>query len=59
MLAYHRAWTSGNVDQAMTHVSDDIVCRVPGEQLTGKQAWRFCLAGFAPYARPAPVGAPS
>lgn len=48
VLEYHRAWTSGNIDQAMTHVSDDIVCHAPGEDLTGGEAWRAYLAGFAP-----------
>lgn len=46
--AYHRAWTSGNVDQAMTWVADDIVCHAPGEDLTGKEAYREFIAGFAP-----------
>lgn len=45
---YHRAWTSGDVDRAMTWVADDIVCRVPGENLTGREAYRGYLAGFAP-----------
>lgn len=45
---YHRAWTGGDVDQAMTWVADDIVCRTPGEDLTGKAAYREYLAGFAP-----------
>lgn len=45
---YHRAWTSGDVDQAMTWVADDITCRAPGTDLTGKEAYREFLAGFAP-----------
>lgn len=45
---YHRAWTSGNVDQAMTWVADDIVCRAPGVDLTDKEAYRGFIAGFAP-----------
>lgn len=48
VLNYHQAWTSGNVDQAMTHVSDDIMCHAPGEDLTGKEAWRTYMAGFVP-----------
>lgn len=48
VLEYHRAWTSRDLDQAMTHVSDDIVCRAPGEELVGKEAWRAYLAGFVP-----------
>jgi len=45
---YHRAWTSGDVDRAMTWVADDITCRAPGEDLTGKEAYRKFIAGFAP-----------
>lgn len=45
---YHRAWTSGDVDRAMIWVADDITCRVPGEELTGKEAYRRFIAGFAP-----------
>ena len=45
---YHRAWTSGDVNQAMTWVADDIICRAPGEDLTRKEAYREYLASFAP-----------
>ncbi|UNX55426.1 nuclear transport factor 2 family protein [Georgenia sp. TF02-10] len=45
---YHRAWTSGDVDRAMTRVADDITCRAPGADLTGKAAYRAFIAGFAP-----------
>ncbi|MGD9695942.1 MAG: nuclear transport factor 2 family protein [Thermoleophilia bacterium] len=48
VLEYHRAWTSGDIDRAMTRVSDDIVCRAPGQDLSGKEAYRAYLAGFAP-----------
>lgn len=48
VLAYHRAWTSGDVDGAMRHVADDAVCRAPGQDLVGKEAYRAYLAGFAP-----------
>lgn len=46
--SYHRAWTSGDVDGAMAHVADDIACRAPGADLTGKDAYRAFIAGFAP-----------
>ncbi|QOR72183.1 nuclear transport factor 2 family protein [Ruania alkalisoli] len=45
---YHRAWTSGDVERAMTYVADDIVCRAPGADLTGKEAYGDFIAGFAP-----------
>jgi ketosteroid isomerase-like protein len=48
VLEYHRAWTSGDIDRAMTYVADDIVCTAPGEDLRGKDAYRAYLAGFIP-----------
>ncbi|WP_216901049.1 nuclear transport factor 2 family protein [Nocardia alni] len=48
VLAYHRAWTSGDIDAAMEHVADDIVCRAPGAELKGKDAYRGFLGAFAP-----------
>lgn len=45
---YHRAWTSGDVDAAMRLVADDIVCRAPGGDLVGKEAYRAFIRGFAP-----------
>ena len=48
VLAYHRAWTSGDVDRAMDRVADDVVCRAPGANLIGKGAYREYLASFAP-----------
>ena len=46
-LAYHRAWTSGDLDSAMTHVADDIVCRAPGQELSNKSEYRSFLGGFS------------
>ena len=46
-LAYHKGWTSGDIDGAMAYVSDDIVCRAPGGDITGKDAYRGYLGGFA------------
>lgn len=46
-LTYHRAWTSGDLDGAIAHVADDIVCRAPGGDITGKDAYRGFLGGFA------------
>ncbi len=45
---YHRAWTSGDVERAMTLVADDIACRAPGVDLHGKDAYHAFIAGFAP-----------
>lgn len=48
VIGYHRAWTGGDVDGAMTFVADDVVCRAPGADLVGKDAYRAFIAGFAP-----------
>ena len=45
---YHRAWTSGDIDRAMTSVADDIRCQAPGGDLVGKPAYRAFLEGFVP-----------
>jgi len=39
-LAYHQAWTSQNLDRAMTYIADDITCDAlvagsPGRSRTG------------------------
>lgn len=46
--SYHRAWTSGDVERAMTFIADDITCRAPGVDLNGKEAYGSYIAGFAP-----------
>ncbi|WP_280502954.1 nuclear transport factor 2 family protein [Nocardia farcinica] len=45
---YHRAWTGGDIDRAMSLVADDIVCRAPGSDLAGKDAYRAYIGAFAP-----------
>ena len=45
-LAYHRAWTSGDLDSAMTHVADDVVCDAPAGRLEGAAAYRAFMAPF-------------
>lgn len=45
---YHRAWTTGDIDAAMSRVADDITCRAPGLDLDGKDAYRGFIGGFAP-----------
>lgn len=46
-LAYHRAWTGGNLDGAMDLVADDITCHAPGQVLSGKKSYRGFLQGFS------------
>src|SRR5215470_3921269 len=48
VLAYHRAWTSKNVDEALSYVSDDIVCDAPGNTMRGIEQYRPFLANFVP-----------
>jgi hypothetical protein len=46
--AYHHAWTSGDVDRALTYVSDDVLCFAPDEEVTTKDDWHQYLTGFVP-----------
>lgn len=50
-LAYHRAWTGKNLDDALSHVADDIVCDAPNGQLRGLNQYRPVLANFTPIVR--------
>lgn len=52
--AYHLAWTSGDIDQALTYVSDSVVCSAPDRDVITKAQWREYLAGFAPRLTGAP-----
>ncbi len=45
-LAYHQAWTSHDLDQAMTYIADDITCEAPGARISGAQQYRDFLGGF-------------
>jgi len=52
--AYHQAWTSGDVDRALTYLSDDVRCFAPDENVTTKSDWHDYLAGFVPMLTGAP-----
>lgn len=45
-LAYHRAWTSGDFEQAMNFAADDIICLTPAGQLQGAGAFRGFMEPF-------------
>ena len=45
-LAYYEAWTSHNLDKAMTYIADDIVCDAPAGRLDGANAYRGFLDPF-------------
>ncbi len=52
--AYHQAWTSGDVERALTCVSDDVRCFAPDENITTKNDWHDYLANFVPMLTGAP-----
>lgn len=45
-LAYYRAWTSHDMDKAMTYIADDIVCDAPAGRLEGADAFRAFMGPF-------------
>ncbi len=45
-LAYHRAWTGGDFELAMSHISPDIVCQAPAGRLEGAGAFRGFMEPF-------------
>jgi hypothetical protein len=45
-LAYHQAWTSHDLDQAMTYIADDIICDAPAGRLEGADAYRGFMGPF-------------
>lgn len=45
-LAYHEAWTSQNLDLAMTYVAEDITCDAPGARIAGAEHYREFLGRF-------------
>jgi len=45
-LAYHQAWTSHDLDKAMSYIADDITCDAPGAQISGAQPYRDFLGRF-------------
>lgn len=45
-LAYHQAWTSHDVEKAMSYIADDIVCDTPAGRLQGVAAYREFMGPF-------------
>jgi hypothetical protein len=45
-LAYHHAWTSHDLDEAMSYIADDIVCEAPAGRLEGAAAYRDFMGPF-------------
>lgn len=46
-LAYHRAWSTGDFEHAMSFVADDVVCDSPGGRIEGADAFRGFMGPFA------------
>jgi ketosteroid isomerase-like protein len=46
-LAYYQAWTSHDVDKAMSYIADGIVCQSPGGRIEGGAAFRGFISPFA------------
>ena len=45
-LAYFQAWTSHDLDEAMSYIADDIVCDAPTGRLEGADAYRGFMGPF-------------
>lgn len=45
-LAYHRAWTSKDLDQAIAYVAEDVVCDAPAGRIEGAEAYRAFMTPF-------------
>ncbi len=45
-LAYYEAWTSKDLDRAMTYISEDISCDAPAGRIEGAEAYRAFMAPF-------------
>jgi ketosteroid isomerase-like protein len=45
-LAYFQAWTSRDIDKAMSYIADDVVCDAPAGRLEGADAYRGFIGPF-------------
>lgn len=52
--SYHRAWTSGDVENALTYLADDVRCFAPDDDVTTKSDWREYLQAMVPMLTGAP-----
>ena len=46
VLAYYQAWTSHDLDKAMSYIAADIICDTPAGRLEGADAYRGFLGPF-------------
>lgn len=47
VMQYHRAWTTNDMDTAMSLVADDIRCRAPGGDIDGKAQYQEFIGAMA------------
>ena len=45
-LAYYHAWTSKDIDTAMSYIADDIVCDAPAGRIEGAAGYRDFMGPF-------------
>ena len=45
-LAYYEAWTSKDLDLAMSYIAENIVCEAPAGRIRGAQAYREFMGPF-------------
>ncbi|MGO4250623.1 nuclear transport factor 2 family protein [Paenarthrobacter sp. RAF54_2] len=46
-VAYHRAWTTGDLDSAIKHLAEDVTCHAPSGTMRGSAAVRAFMEPFA------------
>ncbi len=46
-VAYHRAWTTGDMDSAAKHLAEDVTCHAPSGTFNGRAAVRAFMEPFA------------
>jgi ketosteroid isomerase-like protein len=45
-LAYYAAWTTKDVDRAMSYIAEDVVCDAPAGRIEGAEAYRAFIEPF-------------
>jgi len=45
-LAYYQAWTTHDLEKAMSYIADDMVCDAPAGRMEGAEAYRSFIGPF-------------
>jgi ketosteroid isomerase-like protein len=45
-LAYYHAWTSKDLEHAMSYIAEDIICEAPAGRIEGAEAYRGFMGPF-------------